>query len=99
MIAVLSVLSLGLHVPNTGRREILRAAVAFGATPVQAYDSVPTQSADFAALEKKRRERDEMLRRNAAKIKPYLQAISEATTPQAYSTAADNLDAAACNSL
>ena len=84
MIALQTLATLGLNVPFACRRDILCAA-AFSVAPAQAYDAVPAQSKEFAALEKKRLAREEMLKKNAAKIKPYLQAVSESTTPQAYS--------------
>ena len=84
MIALQTLATLGLNVPFAGRRDILCAA-AFSVAPAQAYDAVPAQSKEFAALEKKRLAREEMLKKNAAKIKPYLQAVSESTTPHAYS--------------
>lgn len=73
------------------RRDLLQLGAAALAAPASAYDTVPQPSADLAALEAKRAARTQELKLNKKRIKPYLDAIAESTTPVQFSEAADKL--------
>ena len=76
-----------------GRRTLL-AATAAVATPLKsalAYDTVPQQDADFAAMEKARLERAARGQKNRQRIKPLVDAITAATDQQTFASASDKL--------
>mmetsp|Transcript_18809 Transcript_18809/g.38291 ORF Transcript_18809/g.38291 Transcript_18809/m.38291 type:complete len:200 (+) Transcript_18809:59-658(+) len=76
-----------------GRRELLGALSALTGAPLLAgaYDTIETQKADFAAMEKKRLAREALAAKNEARIEPYLQALQLAQNETTFSDAADSL--------
>ena len=84
-------LTLALRVPAFTRRGACLAATAAVTLPGHAYDSVPTIKPDFEQLEKKRLAREALEKKNEQRIKPYLDEISAATTPQQYADGCDKL--------
>ena len=94
MLAVVT-FALALRVPDRHvvfmTRRGFGLAVAASALPAYAYDSVPTISPDFDKLEKKRIAREEMEKKNRARIQPHLDEVAAAVTPQAYTDACDKL--------
>ena len=84
--------TLALQLPsNVGRREVVVGAVAsFSPLAASAYDTLPTQTADFDAMEKARLAREAAAKKNKAEVKPYLKAISVSSTGQEFSDATDS---------
>ena len=78
---------------STRRDALLGAAAAAFAFPAdgRAYDSIAPVQADLAELEKKRKAREEVMKRAKQEIKPLLRTISSAATPADYSDAVDQL--------
>ena len=78
---------------STRRDALLGAAAAALAFPAEgrAYDSIAPVQADLADLEKKRKAREEVMKRAKQEIKPLLRTISSATTPAEYSDSVDQL--------
>ena len=97
MVAIGVVLAtLALQLPGSqmqSRRELLVGAAAAFALPsnAAAYDTIAPVTADFDEMERKRKAREEMLNKNRAEIKPYLNKVSSSTTPAEYSDAVDEL--------
>ena len=72
---------------------VLGAASTLGAIPSvksAAYDSLPSQDADFAEMEKRRKIRADAVEKNRLAVKPYIKKIQAATDAESFSAAADS---------
>ncbi len=78
-----------------GRRTFVRELGALGAAaavlPAAAFDSMPDADAQFAELEKRRKERKQMEKINRDRIKPFLKKIVNAENKNAFADACDEL--------
>lgn len=92
---LLSAPALTPSVPGAGRRAVLAGASSILASKLAtsaavAYDEIPVATADFAEAEKKRKAREDLIKKETALLQPYVKAIEKAQSAEEFEKAADS---------